>query len=69
MLVSELDQERVLGQVLDAAGKLTGARYAALGVLDEAEEELERFHFVGIDDETRARESARCRADMGSSAS
>ena len=41
--------------MLDAARELTGARYAALGVLDEAKQELERFLFVGIDDETRAR--------------
>jgi two-component system, NarL family, sensor histidine kinase DevS len=54
-LVSELDQERVLRHVLEAARELTGARYAALGVLDDAKRELERFLFVGIDDETRAR--------------
>ena len=54
-LVSELDQERVLNQVLEAARELTGARYAALGVLDGAKQELERFLFVGIDEETRAR--------------
>jgi signal transduction histidine kinase len=53
-LVSELDQERVLRQVLDAARELTHARYAALGVLDDAKRELERFLFVGIDEETRA---------------
>ena len=34
-LVSELDLETVLGSVLDAARDLTGARYAALGILDE----------------------------------
>lgn len=54
-LVSELDLETVLGQVLEAARDLTGARYAALGILDEEKKELERFLFVGIDDETRAR--------------
>jgi signal transduction histidine kinase len=53
-LVSELDQERVLHQVLEAARDLTDARYAALGVLDDAKRELERFLFVGIDEETRA---------------
>ncbi|HEX2468288.1 MAG TPA: GAF domain-containing protein [Solirubrobacterales bacterium] len=54
-LVSELDQERVLRQVLEAARELTDARYAALGVLDGAKRELERFLFVGIDVETRAK--------------
>ena len=54
-LVSELDQERVLSQVLEAARELTAAGYAALGVLDEEKRELERFLFVGIDEDTRAR--------------
>jgi signal transduction histidine kinase len=54
-LVAELDPEAVLEQVLEAARDLTGARYAALGILDEEKRELERFLFVGIDDETRAR--------------
>ena len=52
-LVSELDLEVVLGRVLQAARDLTGARYAALGILDESREELERFLTVGIDAETR----------------
>lgn len=52
-LVSELDLEAVLNQVLEVARELTGARYAALGILDEKKEELERFVFVGIDEETR----------------
>ena len=52
-LVAELDVEVVLRQVLDTARELTGARYAALGILDEGKEELERFVFVGIDEETR----------------
>ncbi len=54
-LVAELDLEAVLGQVLEAARDLTGARYAALGILDEDKRELERFLFTGIDDETRVR--------------
>ena len=53
-LVSELDLEAVLTQVLDAARDLTHARYAALGVLDSDKRELERFLFVGIDEQTRA---------------
>ena len=54
-LVSELDLEAVLEQLLDAARDLSGARYAALGVLDERKRELARFLFVGIDEETRER--------------
>jgi signal transduction histidine kinase len=51
-LVSELDLEVVLERVLEAARELTGAQYAALGVLDESRSGLERFLTVGIDDET-----------------
>jgi signal transduction histidine kinase len=53
-LVSRLDLEGVLDLVLDAARELTGARYAALGILDERKRELERFLTLGIDEETRA---------------
>jgi signal transduction histidine kinase len=53
-LTSELDLEAVLHGVLEAARELTGARYAALGVLDSGKRELERFLFVGIDERTRA---------------
>jgi signal transduction histidine kinase len=53
-LVSELDLEAVLRRVLDAARDLTQARYAALGVLDSDKRELERFLYVGIDEQTRA---------------
>jgi signal transduction histidine kinase len=53
-LVSERDLEAVLSRVLATAQELTMARYAALGVLDEKREELERFLTLGIDDETRA---------------
>lgn len=52
-LVSELDLDAVLRQMLDTARDLTGARYVALGVLDEGKRELERFLFVGIDEEGR----------------
>jgi GAF domain-containing protein len=52
-LVSELDLETVLRNLLDAARDLTGAAYAAVGILDEAKDSLERFVFVGIDEETR----------------
>jgi signal transduction histidine kinase len=53
-LVSEFDLELVLRRVLDAARELTGAEYAAIGVLDPDRRELERFITVGIDDGTRA---------------
>jgi signal transduction histidine kinase len=54
-LVAELDLESVLDQVLRTARELTGARYAAIGVLDEKKKELARFLFVGIDEEQRRR--------------
>jgi len=53
-LVARLDLEGVLELVLDAARELTGARYAALGILDERKRELERFLTLGVDEETRA---------------
>ncbi len=54
-LVSILDLEAVLEYVLHTAREVTGARYAALGILDEPRESLERFVTLGIDDELRAR--------------
>jgi signal transduction histidine kinase len=53
-ILSELDLEAVLLSVVDAARELTGAEYAALGVLDRDRRELERFIYLGIDDETKA---------------
>lgn len=52
-LLSELDLEVVLKSVAEAAREVTGARYAALGVLDSERRELERFINVGIDEATR----------------
>jgi two-component system, NarL family, sensor histidine kinase DevS len=52
-VLAELDVEALLLTVVEAARELTGARYAALGVLDEAKEGLERFIHTGIDDATR----------------
>jgi signal transduction histidine kinase len=49
-VLEQLDVDEVLGRVLDAARELTGARYAALGVLDESREELGRFLTRGIDE-------------------
>jgi signal transduction histidine kinase len=52
-LVGDLDLELVLKRVLEAGRELTGARYAALGILDSRREELEQFLTVGIDERTR----------------
>jgi GAF domain-containing protein len=52
-LLSELDVETVLRSVVEAARELTSAEYAALGVLDRDRKELERFIYLGIDDETK----------------
>jgi signal transduction histidine kinase len=52
-LVEDLDLELVLKRVLEAGRELTGARYAALGVLDSRGGELERFLTVGIDEQAR----------------
>src|SRR5437764_1169055 len=51
-LVSERDLETLLTQVLDVAREITGARYAALGVLDETRQSLARFVTRGIDEQT-----------------
>lgn len=50
MLVGELLLDRVLDALLDRARELTGARYAAIGVLDERREDLERFLTRGVDE-------------------
>jgi len=54
-IVSELDLDVLLRRVLDAACELTGARYAALGVLNADRSELERFLTVGIDEDAQRR--------------
>ncbi|HSC02320.1 MAG TPA: GAF domain-containing sensor histidine kinase [Solirubrobacteraceae bacterium] len=51
-LVAEHDTEAMLHRILSEAREITGARYAALGVLDESRRELERFVTVGVDAET-----------------
>jgi signal transduction protein with GAF and PtsI domain len=53
-LLSELeDLEAILDHVLQTAAELTGARYAALGILDDSRQQLERFLTRGIDAEGR----------------
>ncbi|MGH2875107.1 MAG: GAF domain-containing protein [Solirubrobacteraceae bacterium] len=48
-LVTERHTEPVLEQILAAGIEITGARYAALGVLDERRTELARFITAGLD--------------------
>ncbi|MGB0120057.1 MAG: GAF domain-containing sensor histidine kinase [Solirubrobacterales bacterium] len=48
-LVTEHDTEVVIHEALSAAREMTGARYAALGVLDSRRAELERFLTQGMD--------------------
>jgi signal transduction histidine kinase len=65
-LVSQLDLEAILQDLLETAREITGARYAALGILAQQQDvrtpagtqggtEIDRFLAVGIDDETRQR--------------
>ena len=51
-VTSELSLEAVLQRIVEAAAQLTGARYAALGVIDQSGRALERFLTAGIDEET-----------------
>jgi signal transduction histidine kinase len=51
-LISNLDVDAILQRLLDVAREVTGARYAAVGVLDERRQELERFVTAGVDAET-----------------
>jgi signal transduction histidine kinase len=53
-LSSELSLEALLQRLVETAAGLTGARYAALGVIDAAGVSLERFLTTGIDPETHA---------------
>src|SRR5437762_6362375 len=53
-ITSELSLDAVLQRLVEAASELTGARYAALGVIDRSGSALERFLTTGIDAETHA---------------
>jgi signal transduction histidine kinase len=53
-ITSELSLEALLQRLVEAASNLTGARYAALGVIDRSGAGLERFLTTGIDPETHA---------------
>jgi len=54
-VTSELSLDAALQKVVEAAAQLTGARYAALGVIDRTGRALERFLTTGIDEETHER--------------
>jgi signal transduction histidine kinase len=51
-LSSELSLDALLQRLVETAAELTGARYAALGVIDAAGRGLERFVTHGVDPET-----------------
>ncbi|HEX5468713.1 MAG TPA: GAF domain-containing sensor histidine kinase [Gaiellaceae bacterium] len=53
-LTSELSLDSLLQSLVETAADLTGARYAALGVIEPSRRELERFVTTGIDAETHA---------------
>ena len=51
---SELSLDALLQRLVEKAAELTGARYAALGVIDRAGSELERFVTTGIEPDAHA---------------
>jgi signal transduction histidine kinase len=53
-LSSELSLDALLQRLVETAADLTGARYAALGVIDESGRGLEKFLTTGIDPEAHA---------------
>jgi signal transduction histidine kinase len=53
-VASELDLEAVLRRVVEEARVITGAEYAALGVMNERGDSLDRFITAGIDAGTHA---------------
>jgi len=53
-LTSELSLDALLQRLVETAAELTGAKYAALGVVDPSGRVLERFLTTGVDDEARA---------------
>jgi signal transduction histidine kinase len=53
-LSSELSLDALLSKLAETAAELTGARYAALGVIDRTGQMLERFVTYGIDAEAQA---------------
>jgi signal transduction histidine kinase len=53
-VTSELSLEALLRRLVETAAELTGARYAALGVIDASGSHLEQFLTHGVDAETHA---------------
>ncbi len=53
-MTSELTLDTLLQRIVELSAQLTGARYAALGVIDRSGSQLERFLTTGIDAETHA---------------
>ena len=53
-LTSELSLDALLQRLVEIAAELTGARYAALGVVDRSGDWLESFVTTGVDAETHA---------------
>lgn len=53
-ITAELSLDALLQQLVEAGAALTGARYAALGVIDPSGSELERFLTTGMDSDTQA---------------
>lgn len=53
-LSSELSLDALLQRIVETAAAITGARYAALGVIDRTGQGLERFLTTGIDADTHA---------------
>jgi signal transduction histidine kinase len=51
-LTSELSLDSLLQRLVETAASLTGARFAALGVIDESGSALERFVTSGVDSKT-----------------
>ena len=53
-LASELSLDAVLQKIVETVAELTGAQYAALGVIDPSGLALERFVVTGIDADTQS---------------
>ena len=53
-LSSELSLDALLQRIIETAAEITDARYAALGVIDQSGQALERFLTTGIDPEAHA---------------
>ncbi|HTR32244.1 MAG TPA: GAF domain-containing protein, partial [Gaiellaceae bacterium] len=54
-VTAELSLDTALQRIVEAAAAITGASYAALGVIDRSGSRLERFVTTGIPDDVRAR--------------